>query len=359
MTLDTEAVLANTRAPMKLRFLKRLGKSALRIIAALAGIFGVAALCYLLWFPGSKAVLPPSSRHAIWLGHGWLGDDSWFVRNNRDVADFRDEAKCAALFQKLHDNGIAMVYPHLCPAQFDGKIAPYDDAQVERFLDLAEQWNIQVIPWIGGVYADSAYPGLARWRENFVASVAALLETHPRLAGVQVNIEPMPNGDADFLVLLEELRVVICGKILGIAAYPPPTRWHQFPDVHWDAQYLRQVASRCDQMAVMMYDTAIPLEKFYIALMTRWTRELSENLQSLDCELILGVPAYEDAGVGYHRPQVENLSSALRGISAAARQKSEFDGVAIYCEWEMDDAKWQEWRKFLPSSKNAASSRKR
>ena len=36
----------------------------------------------------------------------------------------------------------------------------------------------------------------------------------------------------------------------------------------------------------------------------------------------------------------------LQGISASPR-KNEANGIAIYCEWEMDENKWQIWRKFI------------
>ena len=172
------------------------------------------------------------------------------------------------------------------------------------------------------------------------------MNAHPRLAGVQVNIEPMPDGNADFLTLLEELRAAIPGKTLSVAAYPPPTTWHQIPDVHWSPEYLRQVAGRCDQMAVMMYDTGITLEKCYIDLMRRWTAQLTEALRSTECGLLLGIPAYEDAGAGYHHPRVEHISAALRGISAAAPGE-DIRGIALYCEWEMNEPKWREWRGFF------------
>ena len=331
---------------MNKALLKKLGKSALRIVTALAIILGVPALVYLLWQPGSSESLPQYRNNAIWLGHGWMGDDGWFERNNRNKDDFRSVEKISALFKKLSDNKISTVYPHLCPAQINGKIAPCDSIQVERFLDIAAQYNIKVIPWIGGVFEESARPADEKWRKNFVASVDELLKNHPRLAGVQVNIEPMPSRNVDFLVLLKELQKVTRGKILSVAAYPPPTKWHQFPDVHWELTYLRQIAQDCDQLAVMMYDTAILLEKFYIKLMTDWTNQLAGTTSSSDCELLLGIPAYDDAGVGYHHPQVENISSALQGISASPRKNS-INGIAIYCEWEMDENKWSVWRKFI------------
>ena len=129
---------------MNKALLKKLGKSALRIVTALAIILGVPALVYLLWQPGSSESLPQYRNNAIWLGHGWMGDDGWFVRNKRNKNDFRSVGKISALFKKLSDNKISTVYPHLCPAQINGKIAPYDSIQVERFLDIAAQYNIKV-----------------------------------------------------------------------------------------------------------------------------------------------------------------------------------------------------------------------
>ena len=99
----------------------------------------------------------------------------------------------------------------------------------------------------------------------------------------------------------------------------------------------------------MMYDTAIPREKFYVKLMADWTRQLAETTRQTGCELIIEIPAYDDAGVGYHRPEEENVASALRGISASSRT-GELKGIAIYCEWEMDEARWQIWQKFIRGS---------
>ena len=327
-------------------FLKKLEKSALRIVALSAIVLGIPALCYWVWQPGNEEPLPEYRNNAIWLGHGWLGADSWFIRNNRNKEDFRSVEKISALFKKLSDNKISTIYPHLCPAQMNGKIAPYDSGQVERFLDIAEQYNIKVIPWIGGVYEESARPADEKWRKNFVASVDELLKKHPRLAGIQINIEPWPSDNVGFLMLLDAIRPVTDGKILSVAAYPPPTKWHQFPNVHWPLVYIKRLTNHCDQLAVMMYDTAIPLEKFYIKLMTDWTKQLTTATRSSTCELLLGIPAYDDAGVGYHHPGVENINSALQGISASPR-KNAINGIAIYCEWEMNENKWSVWRKFI------------
>lgn len=330
---------------MKNPLIGKIAKSMLRIVIALAVILGILTLCYLFWQPGCDTPLPQYRNNAIWIGHGWLGDDSWMQRNQRRKEDFRSPGKITALLKKLSENHISIVYPHLCPAQYNGKIAPYDSAQIERFLDLAEKFHIKVIPWIGGVLDESARIADADWRKNFVDSAAELLRKHPRLSGVQINIEPLPEGNVDLLRIIDALRPLMQGKILSVAAYPPPTRWHPFPNVHWRTAYINRIARHCDQLAVMMYDTAIPLEKFYIDLMTRWTISLTGTMHLTGCELILGIPAYEDAGVGYHHPHVENISSALRGISASGRTEK-IGGIAVYCEWEMNEAKWKQWRRF-------------
>jgi hypothetical protein len=219
---------------------------------------------------------------------------------------------------------------------------------VERLLDGLP--GVRVIPWIGGVFEASAHPARPAWRRGFVDSAVKLLTDHPRLAGVQVNIEPMPSGHTGFLALLDELRAALPkGKLLSVAAYPPPTRWQPSLEVHWEEPYFRAVAARADQLAVMMYDTSIRFQKPYRALMRDWTREVLA--WSGGTNVLLGVPAYEDADSGYHHPHVENLHNALLGIHAGlhANRPANYQGVAIYCEWEMTAEKWRTWReRFVP-----------
>lgn len=309
--------------------------------------FAVLAVAYCVRSPGLEVDDGRYDRrkNGIWMQHGWLGDDSWFDRNDRDRTRFRDEGKVVQLADRMRDHGVKYVYPHLCPCHPDGGIAPVDPQQTELFLDGFE--GIDVIPWIGGVLGRHAFPEEAAWRATFAGSVVDLLDTHPRLAGVQVNIEPLPSGDPGFLALLDELNAAMPdGKILSIAAYPPPTTWQPSPEVHWDEAYFRQVAQRADQMAPMMYDTSIRHAKPYQSLMSSWTTDVLA--WSGDTPVLLGVPVYDDAGVGYHHPDVENLDNALMGIHAALDAFEEipgnYEGIAICCEWEMDEGEWETMR---------------
>lgn len=324
-----------------------------RVAAALTVIFLLGVAAWVSWEPG-KAIT--DGRHdrghnGIWLQHGWLGDDEWFHRNGKtdQIPRFREPQNIAALAALLRTNGITDVFPHLCPCSIDGEIAGSDPAQVERFLDGLE--GFRVMPWIGGVLGVQARLHKPEWRIAFVASVTNLLNAHPRLAGVQINIEPMPSGNPDFLKLLDELQAALPeGKLLSVAAYPPPTRWQPVPEVHWDETYFREIARRCDQLAVMMYDTSIRHAKPYRQLMSSWTREVLD--WSGNTPVLLGVPAYADADSGYHDPAVENVLNALRGIhgglSAFPSVSVNFQGAALYSDWEMDATEWATWqREFL------------
>jgi hypothetical protein len=304
-------------------------------------------IAYAAWSPGKdvRDGRHDLGRNAIWIGHGWLADDAWFRRDGRtdEILRYRDPARIEALATRLRDHRITDVFAHLCPAQPDGRIPGVDHDQVERFLDAFD--GFRVMPWIGGV-APTPEALDAAWRSAFVESAAELLKAHARFAGVHVNIEPCPSGDPHLLALLDELRAALPqGKVLSVAAYPPPTRWHAFPEVHWDEQYYTEVAGRADQLVVMMYDTAIRQRKVYQQVVASWTRKAFR--WSGDTEVLLGLPAYDDSESGYHVPRVENLRNALLGIHAGLASSdplpANYRGVAVYCEWEMDQAEWADF----------------
>jgi hypothetical protein len=315
----------------------------LRKILLLLVISAIASLAYHAWSPGSSVT---DGRHdlrtnGIWLQHGWIGDDAWFERNRRDRSRFRNDAGIRDLALLLAAHGIRDVFPHLCPCTPDGRIAQADSVQTERFLDGFS--GFRVLPWIGGVLGTHCFPESPEWRETFVSSVVALLRDHPRLAGIHLNIEPMPDGSEAYLLLLDELRQAMpSGKIISVAAFPPPTIFQPCPEVHWDEPYYGQVARRSGQIVPMMYDTSIRSARYYRHIMRVW------SMQALDWSgstpVLLGIPAYDGAGAGYHEAETENLGNALSGIHAALETSpvlpENYAGVAIYCEWEMDSSEW-------------------
>ncbi len=313
-------------------------------------------LAYALWSPGLDV---RDGRHdrgqnAIWLGHGWLGGNDWFITNEKtnQLARFRDPVHIRELAGKLRSHHITDVFPHLCPVGLDGRLPSVDTYQVERFLDAFT--NFHVMPWVGGPNGGNARVENATWRGAFTTNVVNLLASHPRLAGVQINVEPLTTGDTNFLTLLDSLHAAMPpGKRLSVAAYPPPTRWHPYEDVHWNESYFKEVAKRVDQIAVMTYDAGQRIPKAYQGLMADWTRETLDWSEGKP--VLLGVPTYDDAGSGYHNPLVENLANALRGIHRGLTGRplpTNYQGVALYCEWETSDAEWAYFRDHFQSQNN-------
>jgi len=80
--------------------------------------------------------------------------------------------------------------------------------------------------------------------------------------------------------------------------------------------------------------------------MVSWTKEVIT--WSEDAEILLGIPAYNDAGVGYHDPRIENLPNAILGINSGLNRWNHlpktYRGVSIYSEWEMDQGEWTFFR---------------
>lgn len=327
-----------------MKFLKTILRPPWRTIIGGGLVLTIFFVALSVWQPGLDI---RDGRHdlgnnGIWLGHGWLGGDAWFAENGKtnELSKFRDPKNIQALAELLKRHHIKDVFPHLCPSDPYGNLPKVDDAQVERFL--AAFSDFRVMPWVGAPAGPSARPADARWRTSFVRSITNLIAAHPAFAGVQINIEPLNSGDKDFLVLLEQIHAALPkGKLLSVAAYPPPTHWQPTLEVHWEENYFRDVAKRCDQVAVMMYDTGLQVPKLYEHLMAQWTSETL--LWSEGKPVLLGVPTYGDAEA-YHVAKVENLETALMGIHKSlgvSELPKSYQGVAIYSEWEMDSDEWK------------------
>ena len=201
-----------------------------RIIGAVLCVIALALLSYVLWRPGLDV---RDGRHdrgsnAVWLAHGWLGADEWFVtyKKTNEFAKYRSLASIKALAENLQKHHITDVFPHLCPAEPTGGLPAVDAKQLKQFLDIFSEFR--VLPWIGGPNGSSVRPNDRRWRSAFITNICTLIAQHPRLAGVHLNVEPLPSGDKDFLLLLKELRAALppgkCSPLPPIPRQPAGIR---------------------------------------------------------------------------------------------------------------------------------------
>lgn len=158
--------------------------------------------------------------------------------------------------------------------------------------------------------------------------------------GIHYDIEPIQDGDAGFLVLLEATRAALPpGTPLSVATphfrpplMPPVDPFTRF----WRADYYRQVASRCDQVAYMGYDSMMPTSGLYERFMRYQVRAMAPNVAG---ELLIGVPTYDEPTAS-HMAGVETVESGLRG----ARLGGYGQGVAIYADWTTAAEEWEAFR---------------
>lgn len=307
----------------------------------------IAALLFTL----ACAPEPPAPRsrdhNALWARRVWLHEP-------------QDDAAIEALVTTLRARGVTRLYPFLGPPDLTGRpgwrdgetLRPVDPAvaaaNLRRLAERAPELGVH--PWTGGVYERDIDlndgPRLQRWMDEVLALP---------IQGVQLNVEPMPEQPA-YLALLRAWKARLGDRTLSVAAYPPPTPLHPFPDVHWSLAFLREVCLIADELAVMAYDTALAEPQPYTALVAEWTRALATlpPPEEGGCLIWIGVPAYED-DVGWHRPDAETLAAGIAGVNRALDEAwpAHVRGVALYASWTLDAEEWAtydaDWRRRPPT----------
>ena len=317
----------------------KLVRAVVRALLALA-VLGIAGYLYLAYAPAGDTAAHPfnQDRNAVWLEHRWLEKP-------------HDAAEMDALFKSLEARGIAYVYPHLIPFNGAGRLPVHDRDQMRAFLAAARRSapKMKVLPWVGGLRV-----GYRRQRQGtvdlddigqrqrIVAECRGLMDEG--FDGVHVNVEPIPDGDVEFLALLRSLRTAVGDGILSISATRPgPFALTFAPNFLWSPAYYERVAAEADQLVVMAYDTALPTPSLYRRYLAYAARSMTRHLESSGrARVLIGIPTYDGTGL-MHRADVESPENALAGLVAGLRGVGgggTFEGVALYAEWTTDDAEW-------------------
>lgn len=313
----------------------------LRVLAALA-VLPAAGLLYLGYAPAGDGAPHPFNhdRNAVWLEHRWL------------ERDHRAE-EMEALLAALAGRGVVYVYPHLIPFNAAGRLPLHSREQMRAFLAAARKAapEMKVLPWVGGLRVGwkRQRPGTVDLtdlgqRQRIVAECRGLIDEG--FDGVHLNVEPVDDGNDDFLALLRALRPAVGpGRVLSLSAIrPAPFGLAIAPNFAWSPGYYARVAGLADQLVIMAYDTAIPTPAFYRRYVAWATASVTGALarSRSRARVLLGVPTYDETGF-MHRSGVETPENALLGVVAGLRglgAGGTFEGVALYAEWTTDAGDW-------------------
>jgi hypothetical protein len=316
----------------------RLFRAFFRALVLLA--FVVAAAClYAAFAPYGDLAPHPfnQNRNAVWLEHRWL-------EKPHSIEEMEQ------LFRFLDHHGIVYAYPHLIPFDSAGRLPLHNREQMRAFLATARQVapNMKVLPWVGGLRVGykRSRPGTIDLgdlgqRQRIVAECRGLMDEG--FDGIHVNVEPVANGDDDYLALLRALRAAVGTGILSLSATRPGPMAPAFaPNFFWTADYYARIAETADQVVLMTYDTAIPTPGLYRRYVAYAAAMVTADLaRSSRARVLVGIPTYKDSGL-MHRKGVETPENALIGVVSGLRGRAggTFEGVALYAEWTTDPEDW-------------------
>ncbi len=319
----------------------------LQLLAVLVAC-GAGTMAYLAWAPVGDPTPHPfnQDRNAVWLEHRWLERE-----HPPEASD--------ALFAALGRRGIRYVFPHLIPFTSAGRLPPHSREQMRSFLASARRVapEIRVLPWVGGLRVGyrRQRPGSVDLadlvqRQRIVAECRGLIDEG--FDGIHLNVEPVNDGNVEFLSLLRALRTAVGpDRVLSISAIRPgPLALPLAPNFLWTLDYYGRVASVVDQLVVMAYDTGLPTPALYRRYVAYAASRSTRVLAGSRARVLMGIPTYDETGF-MHRASVESPENAILGIVAGLRGAGgggTFEGVALYAEWTTDQVEWavyeRRWR---------------
>ena len=328
----------------RLKWPKRIAL-ALALVLLVPPLAGAVALRF-NYAGGTEDGTRTRGKDAIWLGHAW-------------VDGRKKDADVVAFAERIRGTGIKDLYVHAGPLEHDGTL-PADRYPRARWLIDAvhrEMPGIRIQAWLGDVLATEGPNGLhlddEKSRASVVASARQILDAG--FEGVHFDLEPLLSGDRDYLSLLDDLRELTSSRKaqLSVAAH----QIDPLPAAHrvngaltgrqkwWSQQFFGEVARRVDQIAVMSYDTWMPLESLYGGYVAQQTT-LALEVTPESTDLLMGLPFFHEDDWGHHE-NAETVAAAVRGtrlgLGRTDRERERF-GVALYVDFAALDEDWAAYR---------------
>jgi hypothetical protein len=185
--------------------------------------------------------------------------------------------------------------------------------------------------------------------------------------GIYLNIEPVLDGDENFLNLLRTVRRMLdtveetsgLNRRIPIAVAIPPDWRPTDPTIpfgtgftstfEWSREYKQSVALLVDEMLVMAYHSGLTDPVDYSTWVAYQTLVYAEAVAALDVDtkVLIGIPTYP-AELPAHDPAVENIPTAIQGVNSGLIQANEarnvVTGLTIYAEWTTDAQEWSEFQ---------------
>jgi len=298
-------------------------------------------------YAGHPAAAGRTRGHdALWLGHAW-------VDGRRTPADL------SRLGRQVRATGIHDLYVHAGPLDHDGGLDLRLDPGAAHLLDDLRRVlpGVRVQAWLGDKVAHDGHPGLhlddPAVRDRILDSADRILDAG--FQGVHLDLEPVASGDPGYLKLLDSVHALTARRGVPLSVAAPQI--DPLPDLHavssglfhhpkwWSQAYFARAARRVDQIAVMAYDTSMPVRSLFGGYVAQQT-ELALAVTPAATDLLIGLPAYHTDNMGHHA-SAETVAAAVRGARVALarqdRSRTAF-GLALYVDFTATASDWAAYR---------------
>jgi hypothetical protein len=282
---------------------------------------------------GPVAGWAASSGHdGLWLGPGSLPGGA---------------AGRARLAARIRASGVADVYVPAGQVGATGKLEPLSGTKSFLGWFRGTFPHVQVCARLTGTvgrgHLDLDDGATA---QALVASARSLLRAG--FTGISYDLAPVASGDAGLLAVLDQTRAlhpavlsVDTPKLEPLTGMGLPAALVMRHPVFWTSAYLSQVASRVSQVAVLGFDTGMPLSSWYSGYVKR---ETSVALHAVPASVGLVIAA--PANGGSDESVAATIHGARVALTATGRRQALF-GVGLYTagtatasDWAAYQADW-------------------
>lgn len=289
---------------------------------------------------GKSASYFDSFNNAIWLEHAWVQEEKPIPEIER-------------LISVLGEHHIKHIFVHVGPLESDGRIPVDRFKAAKRFLDIARIYTdkLKFQAWMGQIRNKLNLKD-PHVRKNIV-DTALFMTQEIGFDGIHYDIEPVFNGDDDFLALLKETKEALPKeKTLSTALSELiPEKFIRLVSPFMTLKnfnselFYEDVLELTDGVAVMTYESGIQrdwLYRYFVKNQVIWVTRLTQKKK-----IWIGIPTYEKGDSFF--PEAENVVTGLQGVldglNNVRSNPETFLGVAIYSYWETQENEWAHYRK--------------
>jgi hypothetical protein len=303
--------------------------------AAIVVVFVVAGFVLAHQASGPAAGWARSSgQDGLWLGPGWLTGTGPGTAAGRTRLAARIEA-----------SGVADVYVPVGRADAAGQLDPAPPAA--SFLG----WFRRTLPHVTVCAELTGTVGRGQLNLDDGATQQGLVATSRSLlragfTGISYDLSPVASGDTGLLTVLGQTRAlhpavlsVNTPKLEPLSGMALPAALIMGHPVFWTSGYLSQVASRVSQVAVLGFDTGVPLSSWYSGYAEHETAAALRAVPA-GTGLVIAAPA----NGGSNESVAATIHGARVALTAAGRGRAASFGVGLYTAGTATAADWSAYQ---------------